>query len=71
MVGIFPGLKSQIRNTQHKSTVLKRQSKFFLNNKNMRSAGKISSLGSGVTKIETISPKQESANYGPLTKSGS
>ena len=34
--------------------------------KNMMSAGS----GSGVTKIETIGPKQESANYGPWTKSG-
>ena len=38
--------------------------------KNMMSAGNISSSGSGVTKIETIGPKQESANYGPWAKSG-
>lgn len=38
--------------------------------KNMMSAGNISSSGSGVTKIKTIGPKQEPANYGPWTKSG-
>ena len=31
--------------------------------KNMMSAGNISSSGSGVTKIKTIGPKQEPANY--------
>ena len=38
--------------------------------KNMMSAGNISSSGSGVTKIETTGPKQESANCGPRPKSG-
>lgn len=33
-------------------------------------AGDINSSGSGVTKIENIGPKQESANYGLKTKSG-
>lgn len=60
--------KSQIQNTQNKSILLKSQTKFFLNTKDMMSAGNMSSLGSGVTKIEYIALKQESAIYGPWTK---
>lgn len=70
MVGIFPGLKSQIQNMQHKPILLKRQTKFFLNVNNTMPAGNISSWGSGLTKIENIGPKQESANYRPQTKYG-